>query len=344
MTQKPRKPNTRVRFFAISWWIFNAFFVNFVTFLCIDLKKAMICRSIVVLLLAAIFVGHFAAGQSCFKPPKEPIESVITSPLPHTYLKPSMIPRTYDWRNISGVNYCTSSRNQHIPQYCGSCWAMASSSALADRIRITRKSSFPDFMIAVQTLVYCVSSGCHGGSALEAYKYIHLHGIGSDTCQNYVALGTGQQCSPLHVCENCVPGNANTSCTAVTDFPKFGISEMGSIVGIEEMKAEIYARGPIACVIDAGPISLWGFGPNRTGIFSGCSAAKHPGKCANFDHEISVVGFGYDKAAGMDYWVVRNSWGEYWGDVGYFRVKMGDDQIGLESGGCVWAVPKIPKL
>ena len=32
----------------------------------------------------------------------------------------------------------------------------------------------------------------------------------------------------------------------------------------------------------------------------------------DIDHDISVVGYGYDEETGWDYWLVRNSWGTYW--------------------------------
>ena len=39
---------------------------------------------------------------------------------------------------------------QHIPQYCGSCWAQAASSSLSDRIKIAREAAWPDIVIAPQ--------------------------------------------------------------------------------------------------------------------------------------------------------------------------------------------------
>ena len=284
--------------------------------------------------IAALLLFCATAIETCVIQPKIPVTPHIESPMPHEYLNAKDIPAEFDWRNNNGTNYCTTSRNQHIPVYCGSCWAMGTSSALADRVKIMRNAKFPDYMIAVQTLVYCTNHGCHGGSGAVAYSYIHKNGIGPETCQNYISQGTGNECTAIHVCEDCSPqGN----CSVIKDFPKFGVKEFGRVQGVKQMKAEIFARGPIACYLNADPIHAWGFGPHKKEIFSGCP------DCDSINHLISVVGWGHDATSKMDYWVVRNSWGEYWGDLGYFRLKMGDNQLGMEETSCDWAVPTLPK-
>ena len=56
---------------------------------------------------------------------------------------------------------------------------------------------------------------------------------------------------------------------------------------------------------------------------------------------MSLVGWGRDDATGKRFWVGRNSWGTYWGEMGFFKIEMGDgNNNGIENA-CVWAVPKV---
>lgn len=77
----------------------------------------------------------------------------VTSELPKIPL--TDLPTSYWWGNVNGVNYLTYQRNQHIPIYCGSCWAFSATSALSDRIKIRRKAQWPDINLSPQVLISC---------------------------------------------------------------------------------------------------------------------------------------------------------------------------------------------
>jgi len=46
-------------------------------------------------------------------------------------------------------------------------------------------------------------------------------------------------------------------------------------------------------------------------------------------HAIKIVGYGVED--GTEYWLVMNSWNDSWGDNGYFKIKRGADECGIES-------------
>jgi len=245
---------------------------------------------------------------------------------------PETYPDALNWCDKDGVNYCTPSLNQHIPQYCGSCWAHGSVSALGDRIKIARKAKGTDIQLSVQHMLNCGNAGsCHGGSIDGPYQWIHSlgnDGISYATSNPYMACSSESRegfcphldtkCTALNVARTCP--TFGKECTGLSSYPNASIAEFGSISGADAMQKEIFNRGPIACGIDATKILTY-----TGGIAKGFSLMT--------DHVVSVVGWGTDPTEGL-YWIVRNSWGEYWGEQGYVRVKKGS--LALQEQ-CSWA-------
>jgi len=74
------------------------------------------------------------------------------------------------------------------------------------------------------------------------------------------------------------------------------------------------AQGPVSAWVNAAPWQLY-----QGGIFAqGCNQ--------DVDHAVLVVGYGSD--GGLDYWILKNSWGTKWGEFGYIRLKRGKSGVG----------------
>ncbi|KAH3767538.1 papain cysteine proteinase [Pelomyxa schiedti] len=291
------------------------------------------CIVVLVALAGSVVAGIYKRGNEIKIPESFDYEkhktSHIFSPEPHEYIPIDDVPDFWDWRNVNGVNYCTKDLNQHIPVYCGSCWAHGSISSLADRLKIMRKAVWPDVIPAIQVVINCgkQAGNCEGGNALGTYDYIYQTGIPDDTCQAYEAVDN--TCEPANICRNC---DWSHNCFAVTNYTSYYVSEYGNVVGEKRMLPEIYSRGPIACDIHVTDE----FENYTGGIFIDTTGGKIP------NHVVALVGWGTqinEDGSSTPYWIGRNSWGTYWGERGWFRIIRGVNNLGIEEA-CAWAVPQ----
>ena len=177
-----------------------------------------------------------------------------------------------------------------------------------------------------------IAGSCHGGSSTGAYEFAHTHGVPDDTCQLYRAVD--DECTDLNVCATCVkPVGDTTKCSAVPEYTLWRAEEYGDVKGEAAMMAEVFARGPIACSIDATPLHVY-----EGGIIDNFKTTKT-------NHVVSVAGWGEDTDDDGNvtpYWIVRNSWGTYWGEQGWFRIVRGKNSAHIEHH-CAWATPSHEK-
>jgi len=301
------------------------------------------------LALLTLANGEVAYRSEILRVPGRPTGE-FTSPHPHEWpeLQAATYPDTWDWGNMNGTSYLTRNLNQHIPQYCGSCWAHGATSALADRIKIQRmknKQGGPDINLSIQWVLNCGDAGsCYGGDDGAAYKFIKdSAGMPYDTCQPYIACSSDSSegfcgaettqsiltCDPKNVCVTCSTFVASGGvCNAIVKdyYPNATIDEWGPVpTGGTPLQAEVFARGPVSCGVNAVAILEY-----EGGI------VDMPNESRQIDHIVSVTGWGMEN--GKKYWIVRNSWGEYWGERGFFRITMGGNQLGIEDS-CHWAKP-----
>jgi cathepsin X len=275
--------------------------------------------------------------KPCLKPPPENYRGVKTHP--RTFEFPGFeasLPQAWDWRSVNGINYAGPSRNQHIPVYCGSCWVFGGVGMLSDRFNIARRNRWPPTFLSPQEIIDCGGRGtCQGGSVTDVFEHAKEEGLVHEDCNVYRAVNGN--CTAFHRCGSCWPGN----CFSIQNYTRYYVKDFGELTGRENMMSEIHMRGPIACSIGA----TQKFELNYTG---GVYAEK---LTLEMNHIVSVEGWGVEEGTGIEYWIVRNSWGEPWGENGWFRVvtskyengKGNDYNMRIEES-CWYADPDISNL
>ncbi len=219
-------------------------------------------------------------------------------------------PDNFDWRDSGNVPPI---RNQGS---CGSCYAFATVGVMESAMLINGISAD----LSEQFLVSCtegtgyINHGCDGGRPDS-----HIYHVGT-LAKEQSAAGA--------VFESAMPYTASEStCTAV-DHPYRLMSwntvnpTWGTLPNEDVIKNAIYTKGPIAASI----CSLSAFNNYSGGIFTTnetCSGSQT-------NHAIILIGWITDPTYGT-VWILRNSWGTWWGDNGYMYIKAGTSSVGWNA-------------
>ncbi|CAH1381544.1 unnamed protein product [Tenebrio molitor] len=220
-----------------------------------------------------------------------------------TFLPPANVelPDKVDWRDKGAV---TPVKDQG---QCGSCWKkrlmvdFQTGSLEGQHFRQTGKL----VSLSEQNLVDCSgrfgNSGCNGGLMDNAFRYIKAN-RGIDTEQAYPYRAEDEKC-------HYKPKDKGATDRGYVDI------ESGSE---DKLKSAVATAGPVSVAIDASHQSFQ--------LYSG--GVYYEPACVSdvnqLDHAVLAIGYGTEDD-GTDYWLVKNSWGQSWGDQGYIKMARNRD-------------------
>ncbi|ENN74854.1 hypothetical protein HUJ04_003094 [Dendroctonus ponderosae] len=206
------------------------------------------------------------------------------------------LPNATDWRNEGAV---TRVKDQGS---CGSCWAFSVTGTLEsfDYLRHKEKGLVE---FSEQQLLDCdlVNDACNGGEEAPAMEYFVNYGIEREDAYPYVgARGTCQynESAVYAKLENYIqiePGDEETLLT---------------VVGF---------LGPTSVALEASGLAFY-----SQGIYTSSQCSQ-----TTTNHAVLAVGYDVDEETGLDYWIIKNSWGADWGEDGYFRIRRGENECAI---------------
>ena len=242
-------------------------------------------------------------------------------------------PKCFDWRNSSGINFDTPVKSQGD---CGSCYAEAVLSAVESRIRIKSNNQLRP-ILSITNMISCsrYNQGCNGGYPWLVGKHGKEFGFSEATCQ----ANTEQDSFCDSTCladEFASSAKSKGKLWMIKDFGYIGKKYYGS-TSEAAMMEELYKNGPITIAFNAAPdlyyYSNGVFITNPKESFSQDNFRRDISPWEFTNHAVVCVGWGETEHEGqlLKYWIFKNSWGEDWGEGGYFRMLRGFDLGAVEN-------------
>jgi C1A family cysteine protease len=209
------------------------------------------------------------------------------------------VPSSFDWRDVEGVDWTTSVKNQ---RGCGSCVAFGTLSAFEAVIQIELGEDV-NVDLSEAHLFFCGGGSCATGwSVGSAVKHLENTGVCDEQCFPYIPRD-----SP---CEDACP-DWQKSAVKVLRVGKVGGFPPTNVTLIEQA---LLTYGPLATSFTV----YQDFFSYTSGIY------EHVYGDVQGGHAVAIVGYDNDEG----YWICKNSWGANWGEQGYFRIKFGQCGLG----------------
>jgi len=255
-------------------------------------------------------------------------------PRRHVHVQPNSVPDNFDAR-LQWGEQCPSVAEVRDQSACGSCWAFGAVEAMTDRTCIQSNGTNKVHLSAEDMTACCTScgGGCGGGDPAAAWQYWVGSGVvdggnyGGDGCAPYSlpecdhhVNGTRQPCPQA---EYPTPDCPST-CSNGADFEgskHYGNQAYSVGPDVTAIQTEIMTNGPVEVAFTVYEDFL----AYKDGVYVYTTGAALGG------HAVKMLGWGVWTDGTTPYWIVANSWNDDWGNKGYFLIRRGTDECGIED-------------